>query len=67
VSDRTRVLFGICPECKAIIEKHVSPSDDDVITLKATMKGLGLLPADRTVDDVNKQPARGYCPHHAHS
>lgn len=61
MSDRTRVLFGVCRQCKAIVEAHVDPPRP--FEVKADLLARDLIARDLWVDDPNKWPAMG-CAHH---
>lgn len=61
MSERTRVLFGICRQCKAVCEKHVAP--DNPFEVKQAIIAAGLIPRDLNIDDTLKWPQTG-CEHH---
>jgi hypothetical protein len=63
VSGRTRVLYGICRQCKAVCEKHVGVTPEEARVLKIALIESDLIPRDLYVDDTTRWPIEG-CAHH---
>lgn len=59
--ERTRVLFGVCRQCKAVCEKHVDP--DKPFEVKQAIMAHDLIPRDLYLDDTSKWPV-DRCSHH---
>lgn len=60
-AERTRIVYGVCRECKAIIERQVNPRNP--ARSKAAMVARDLIPRDLMVEDASRWVV-GTCVHH---